>query len=78
MIEGIFLGLLYRTKMPGNGRGASPFGARPPPPPPKPAKPTGNRWVGFNPAFLLSPPKKGGAGKTRRMKKGMKTRRTRR
>ena len=64
--------------MPGNGRGATPFGGRPPPPPPKPAKPTGNTWSGFNPAFVLSPPKKGGAGKTRKGKKGIKTRRARR
>lgn len=71
--------------MPGNGRGKTPFGGRPPPQnPTKPAKPPGNSWVGFNPSFVLSPgktnppPKKGGSGKTRRMKKGMKTRRARR
>ena len=64
--------------MPGNGRGANPFRRSPPPPPPQPAKPAGNSWVGFNPAFVASASKKGGAGKTRRMKKANKTRRTRR
>jgi|Laugresu1bdmlbdd_1035124.scaffolds.fasta_scaffold14481_2 hypothetical protein len=60
--------------MPGNGRGKTPFGGPPPPPPPK-----GEMHSGlYNPLFGHPPPKKGGAGKTRRMKKGMKTRRTRR
>ena len=61
--------------MPGNGKGANPFVARPPPPPP----PTGEMHSGlYNPLFGHPPPKKGGAGKTRRMKRVSKTRRTRR